>query len=80
MTRTRVTRRETLRIGGAALLTSALTGPVAARLSEPKRILYFTKSSGFQHGVVERHNGRLSHSEPHSGGDRQDDRNGSDAE
>ncbi len=57
------TRRQMLQIGGAALGTAALASPLCAAAAKPKKILYFTKSSGFQHSVVKRTAGQLSHSE-----------------
>lgn len=63
MTTTKFTRRDALRVGGATLLSTALAGQLAARPSQPQRVLYFTKSSGFEHSVVHRPNGQLSHSE-----------------
>ncbi|MHB8863357.1 MAG: ThuA domain-containing protein [Pirellulaceae bacterium] len=59
----RFTRRQVLQIGGVSLLTSAITRSLHAQTTKPKQILYFTKSSGFEHSVVQRKNGALSHSE-----------------
>src|SRR5687768_6355229 len=48
-----LTRRGTLMLAGAAVLaTLALASPASAQ--EKKKVLYLTKSTGFQHGVVER--------------------------
>ncbi len=58
-------RREFLLSAGATALglsTFALRRARAARLKTPK-ILYFTRSRGFEHGPVQRINGQLSHSE-----------------
>jgi type 1 glutamine amidotransferase len=63
MSQIRFTRREVMRIGGASLLATALSGSLRAQTTAPKQILYFTKSSGFEHSVVARSNGQLSHSE-----------------
>ncbi len=63
MNQNRYSRREALQVGGAALCAAALTRPLLAAAAEPKRILYFTKSSGFQHSVVQRPEGDLAFSE-----------------
>ena len=58
-------RREFLLSAGATALglsTFALRRARAARLKTPK-ILYFTRSRGFEHGPVKRKDGELSHSE-----------------
>ena len=52
MSQTQFTRREVLQIGGASLLATALSGSLRAQTTKPKQILYFTKSSGFEHTVV----------------------------
>ncbi len=57
------TRRQVLQIGGASLLASAVTRALLAQTTKPKQVLYFTKSSGFEHSVVQRKEGQLSHSE-----------------
>lgn len=55
-------RREMLMHTGAAML--GLGAALQARAAGgPRRILYFTKSAGFQHSVVTRQNGELAHSE-----------------
>ena len=52
-----VTRRDVLRWSAAAAVTAALGRVVRAADAPPKRVLFFTKSSGFQHGVIDRHGG-----------------------
>ena len=51
-----LTRRSALQVGGAAALaTTAQFAPVIAGEKKKKRkVLFFTKSSGYQHGVVRR--------------------------
>ncbi|MBP7937107.1 MAG: ThuA domain-containing protein [Phycisphaerae bacterium] len=63
-------RRDLLKTGsGAALGLWAASSLSAAATEEPnrkrgkKRILYFTKSVGYEHSVVQRRGGELSHSE-----------------
>jgi type 1 glutamine amidotransferase len=60
-----LTRREAMRLGSAGLLSSALASPLLATLNqaEGKKVLYCTKSSGFEHSVVKRTEDRLSYSE-----------------
>jgi type 1 glutamine amidotransferase len=56
-----LTRRRMLQATGAALLA-----PMAARrasAAEGKNILFFTKSSGFEHSVIKRKGDELSHAE-----------------
>lgn len=51
------TRREVLR-WSAALAGTAAVGRLARAAGGPaKRVLFFTKSSGYQHGVIDRHGG-----------------------
>lgn len=57
------TRRQVLQIGGASLLATSLVRRARAEEAAPKKVLYFTKSSGFEHSVVQRKDGALSHSE-----------------
>jgi len=57
-----LTRREALQFGGAGLLGAALASHVAAA-GPTKKILYFTKSSGFEHSVVRRKGNELAFSE-----------------
>ncbi len=45
----------------SVLLASSITSTVSA--DEPIRVLYLTKSSGFEHSVVKRENGKLGFSE-----------------
>ena len=58
-------RRELLKAGCAAAL--AMTGfPLGWTAAAPKKrqkVLYFTRSAGFEHSVVHRVGGQLSHSE-----------------
>jgi type 1 glutamine amidotransferase len=58
-------RRELLKIGcGAALgLFSFPLGWTAAAGKKKQKVLYFTRSAGFVHSVVNRRDGQLSHSE-----------------
>ena len=63
MSPTLFTRREVMQIGGASLLATALSRSLCAQDTPPKQILYFTKSSDFEHSVVARSAGQLSHSE-----------------
>jgi type 1 glutamine amidotransferase len=63
MNQMKFSRREALRMGGAALCAAALVRPLQAADTKPKQILYFTKSSGFQHSVVKRPEGELAFSE-----------------
>ena len=59
-----LTRRQALQLGGASVLTARFAGRLPAAVARPTRkILYFTKSVGFQHSVIARRNGQLSHSE-----------------
>jgi len=57
-------RRQWLLAGGAAWLgTPAMGRVVAAPKSETKKVLFFTKSSGFQHPVIARRGDKLGHAE-----------------
>ncbi len=57
-------RREMLLATGAALLGPAAMSRVLARnTSQTKKILFFTKSSGFQHSVITRKGDELGHAE-----------------
>jgi uncharacterized protein len=53
-------RRDMLRLGPAALL--AATASAQSR-AEKRKMLYFTRSAGFEHSVVKRSGSELSHSE-----------------
>ena len=58
-----IDRRQALRrlsAGGGLLLEPAL---VALAKPTPRRVLFFTKSSGYQHSVIKRNNGGLGHAE-----------------
>lgn len=60
-----IDRRAALRYLGAAG-AAWLTDPPLAALAKParrRRILFFTKSSGYQHSAIKRNNGALSHAE-----------------
>jgi hypothetical protein len=66
MSQQRYSRRQLLEVGGATLAASILPlgrvrGADAGAAS--KRILFFTKSSGFQHPVITRKGDELSHAE-----------------
>jgi len=52
-----------LRIAPAVALGWALSPPVRAAPSKTGKVLYFTRSAGFEHSVVRRKDGELSHSE-----------------
>ncbi len=57
-------RRQMMFAAGAALMgTEALGRAFAADTKNPKKILFFTKSSGFQHSVITRKDDKLSHAE-----------------
>ncbi len=57
-------RRQMLLATGAAMLGAGTLGRVlAANQGAAKRVLFFTKSSGFQHSVIQRKEGKLSHAE-----------------
>ena len=53
-------RRQLLLSAGAALLGSQATRVLGASKAAPKKVLFFTKSSGFAHSVVTGKNGQLS--------------------
>jgi uncharacterized protein len=54
-------RRQLLFAAGASVLgASALGRVLAAPKAAPKKVLFFTKSSGFQHSVITRKDGKLS--------------------
>jgi type 1 glutamine amidotransferase len=57
-------RREWLLAGGATWLGA---GAISRALAQPKggtkKVLFFTKSSGFQHSVITRHGEKLAHAE-----------------
>ena len=57
-------RRDLLKAASAASL-GWLIHPVSvwAAAGEKRKILYFTRSAGFEHSVVRRDGGQLSHSE-----------------
>lgn len=57
-------RREMLVSTGAAFLgLSAFPFRWVAAAEKKQRVLYFTRSAGFEHSVVKRHDGQLAHSE-----------------
>ena len=57
-------RRDLLKAASATLGLSAFPlGWVAAAESKTKKVLYFTRSAGFEHSVVHRKDGQLAHSE-----------------
>lgn len=57
-------RREFLLTAGAAMSLSALPRSAAAAAENGQhKVLYFTRSAGFEHSVVRRQEGKLSHSE-----------------
>jgi type 1 glutamine amidotransferase len=56
-------RRDVLKLGSSIALFPLATTFVAAADSPKKKVLFFTKSSGFQHSVVTRKGDELSHAE-----------------
>ena len=57
-------RRQWLLAGGAAWLGIEAAGRALARTqASTKKVLFFTKSSGFQHSVITRHGDQLGHAE-----------------
>ncbi len=61
---TTLNRRQMLLASGAAFLgTGLMTQALAAQKGGVKKVLFFTKSSGFPHSVITRRNGKLSHAE-----------------
>jgi type 1 glutamine amidotransferase len=59
-----VHRREFLKgLGVAGLAASPAWARLGRRPSEAKKVLFFTKSSGFQHSAIARQGGELSHAE-----------------
>lgn len=57
-------RRDLLKLASTALGLSALPlGSILAAEAKPKRILYFTRSAGYEHSVVHRQDGQLAFSE-----------------
>lgn len=60
-----MTRRQMILRSGAATLGLALAGyiPAWADTSRKKRVLFFSKSSDFEHDVIKRKNGQLSYAE-----------------
>src|SRR4051812_48063113 len=57
-------RQMILRTGAAALGLSLSNWPLkAAAGSKTKKVLFFTKSSGFEHSVIKRNNGEPSFAE-----------------
>lgn len=64
--RSKMKRREMLRLTGAALLSTSAFPLGWANAADPKKkqkLLYFTRSAGFEHSAVKRSGGGLSHSE-----------------
>jgi uncharacterized protein len=56
-------RRQMLFASGAAMLGAGSFGRAFAAADAPKKVLFFTKSSGFQHSVITRKGDSLSHAE-----------------
>ncbi len=52
-------RRQMLFAAGASLLGTGALGRVAAAKANPKKVLFFTKSSGFEHSVIQRKGDKL---------------------
>jgi len=63
MTHTTISRRQAMAAGGSMLLASAFASEYIGAAQPAKKILYFTKSSGFEHSVVRRKGDSLAHSE-----------------
>lgn len=57
------TRRQMLLTTGAALLGPAVANALAARRLAGKKVLFFTKSQGFQHSAITRKGTELGHAE-----------------
>lgn len=58
------TRRQMLLASGAACLGAGAVGrALGAPGGSPKKILFFTKSAGFQHSMITRKDGKLGHAE-----------------
>ena len=55
--------RMTAMLGAVCMLTAGLCGNASAQDGRARRVLYLTKSSGFEHSVVKRDGDRLAHSE-----------------
>lgn len=53
-------RRDLLRFFGSGAMGLGLSSLSAAKTSTRKKILMFTKSSGFEHDMIKRHEGKLS--------------------
>ena len=60
---TLLNRRQLLQSGVALLGAGSLAQLLAASAAAPKKVLFFTKSSGFQHSVIARKGDELSHAE-----------------
>jgi type 1 glutamine amidotransferase len=58
-----VNRRQMLFASGAALLGPTAVNALGARRYEHKKVLFFTKSNGFQHSAITRKGDELSHAE-----------------
>jgi type 1 glutamine amidotransferase len=56
-------RREMLRSAGAGLLAPAVLARAAFAARKTPRVLFFTKSAGFEHSVIARKDGQLGHAE-----------------
>src|SRR4051812_43686875 len=56
-------RRQLLLSAGAALMGAGTLGRAFAAQGPAKKVLFFTKSSGFQHSVITRKGDELSHAE-----------------
>jgi type 1 glutamine amidotransferase len=56
-------RRKMLQYSGLALASGMLTQPGHAAAELPRKILFFTKSAGFEHSVIHREGNELRHAE-----------------
>jgi type 1 glutamine amidotransferase len=58
-----MTRRQMLARTGAGALALGLLGAPAVRAADAKKVLFFSRSQGFEHSVIKRKDGELSHAE-----------------
>jgi uncharacterized protein len=64
MNQNQMTRRRALQWGGLALASGTLLGATGrAEDQRPRKVLFFTKSAGFEHSVIKRQGDALSHAE-----------------
>lgn len=58
-----ITRRDLLQVGGAAMAGVTLAGRAKSSPPSRKKVLFLTKSAGYQHAVVRRVDGALAYAE-----------------